>query len=147
MSNWQALFTFKCKDHDSFLSLYSKIKSTLHKLKRSNSIAVTDDVFLKEFFAKAISADELKGETKKLLKGGSETCAKILEYIHLDYRALETVELMRDSTDPSFNSLLSRRVLKEHSGKNLINVAHPMNGFSHNANNLLPRTYYLQFKD
>ena len=77
-------------------------------MKRSNSITVMDDVFLKAFFAKSISIDKLQGELKKLLKGGSETCAKILELIHSDYHALETVELMRDATDPSSKSLLSR---------------------------------------
>jgi len=76
MSNWQLLFALKCEDRDLFLSFYSKNKLTLHKLKRSNLIAVTDDVFLKAFFAKAISVDELEGESKKLLKDGSEMCAK-----------------------------------------------------------------------
>jgi len=59
MSNWQALFALKRKYRDSCLSCYFKRKSALHKIKRSNSIVVTDDVFLKAFFAKAISIDEL----------------------------------------------------------------------------------------
>jgi len=117
MSSRQALFVLKCEDHDLFLSFYSKSKSTLHKLKRSKSIAVADAIFLKAFFAKAISVKELQGESKKLLKGSSKICAEILESFHLDYRALKTGELMRDVTDPNSNSLLSRRVLKEDSGK------------------------------
>jgi len=118
MSNWQALFALKCEDRDLFLSFYSKSKLSLHKLKRSNSITVTDDVFLKAFFAEVISVDELQAELKKLLKGGIETCAEILEPTHSNYRALEMGELMRDAIDPSSKYLLSRQVLKEGSGKN-----------------------------
>jgi len=102
---------------------------------------------LKAFFAKAISVDELKGETKKLLRDCSETFADILKSIHLDYRALETGELTRDTKNPSSNYLLSRQILKEDSDKKLINAAHPMNGFPHNVNSLLPRIYYSQFKN
>jgi len=82
MENWQALFSLKCEDYDSFLSFYSKSKSTLHKLKKSKSIAITDAVFLKAFFAKVISVDKIQGKSKKILKGGTETCAEILESIH-----------------------------------------------------------------
>jgi len=64
MSNWQALFALKCEDRNLFLSFYSKCKSTLYKIKRSKSIAVTDDVFLKAFFAKEISVEEFQGESK-----------------------------------------------------------------------------------
>jgi len=112
MLNWQALFSLKCEDRDPFLSFYSKSKSTLHKLKKSKSIAVTDDVYLKAFFEKSISVNKLQGKSKKLLKGGTETCAEILASIHSNYRALEKGELMRDTTDPSSNSILSRRVLE-----------------------------------
>ena len=72
MSNWKALFASKYKDHDSFMFFYSKSKSTIHKLKRSNSIAVTDEVFLRYSSPKPISADKLQGETKKLPMSGSK---------------------------------------------------------------------------
>jgi len=108
------------------MSFYSKSKSTLHKLKKSKSIDVMDAVLLKAFFTKAISVDELQGESKKLLKGGTETCTEILESIHSDYRALKTGELMRDATNPSSNSLLSRQIPKE-DGKKGNNAAHLMN--------------------
>ena len=112
MVNWQALFSLKFEDHDSYLSFYSESKSTIHKLKKSKYIAVTDDFLLKAFFSKAISVNKLQGELKKLFKGSTETCAEILESIHSNYRAIETGELMRDTTDPSSISLSSRRVLK-----------------------------------
>jgi len=131
MANWQALFSLKCEDCDSFLSFYSKSKSTLHKLKKPKSIAVTDDVFLKAFFAKAISVDKLQKESKKLLKDGTETCAEIIESIRSDYRALETGELMRDTTDPISNSLSSRRVQKEDE-KKVSDATYLMNMFPHN---------------
>jgi len=129
-----------------FLSFYSKRKSALHKLKKSKSIAVSDYVFLKEFFAKVISVDELQNNSKKLLKGGTEMCAEVLESIHSGYRAFETGELMRDATDPRSNSLSSRQVLKE-DGKRVNDAAHPMNMFPHNIGGLLPMTYYSQFRD
>jgi len=110
-----------------------------------NLTAVADDVFLKTFFAKAISVDELQGKMKKLPKGRHETCAEILGNIHSDYRALETGEPMRDATGLSSNSLLSRRFPKEYSGKKVPIIPHLMNILPHNVNNLLPRTYYSQF--
>ena len=146
MANWQALFSLKCEDCDALLYFYLKSKSTLHKLKKSKSIAVTDEVFLNEFFAKVISVEKLQGKLKKLLKGGTETCAEILESIHSNCRAIETGELMRDATDPSSKSLSSRRVLKE-DGKKANNAAHVMNIFPLNVGGLLPRTYYSQFRD
>ena len=64
MSNWQALFVLKYKDRDLFLSFYFKSKSTLYKIKRSKLIAVTDNIFLKAFFSKEISVEELQAESK-----------------------------------------------------------------------------------
>ena len=147
MSSWQGLFALKCEDHNSFLSFYSKSKATLHKLKWSNSIAVTDKVFLKAFFAKVIFVEKLQSKTKKLLKDGNETCAEILENIRSDYRSLETGELMREVTDPSSNFLSSRQLPKEDFSKKITNVAHAMNALPHNVNNLLPRIYYSRFRE
>jgi len=146
MENWQALFSLKCEDRNSFLSSYSKSKSTLHKIKKSKYIDVTDDVFLKVFFTKVISVDKLQDDSKKILNGGNETCSEILESIHSNYRAIETGELMRGTNDPSSNSILSRWVLKE-DGKKTNDAAHPMSMFPHNVGGLLLRTYYSQFRD
>ena len=64
MAQWQQLFGLKCEDKDSFLHFYSRSKSILHKLKKNKSIAVTDDIFLRAYFAKVIEAPELQTEVK-----------------------------------------------------------------------------------
>jgi len=79
--------------------------------------------------------------SQRVLESRSERCAEILESVHSDYRALEKGELIRDATDPSSNSLTSRQVLKEDSGKKTNITAHPVNRFPHNVGGLLPRTY------
>jgi len=115
------------------------VNTELQKL--SNSITVTDDIFLKAFFTKAFSVDELQGKTKKLLKGGTETCAEIFESIHSDYHALKTVELMKDTTDPSSNFLSSRRIPKDDNPAKKGSISpHAMRNLSYNVVNLLPRT-------
>jgi len=53
------------------------------------------------FFAKVIKAPELQQEINKFLKGGTNTCEEILEYIHEDYHIQETGEAMRDSVKHS----------------------------------------------
>ena len=63
---------------------------------------------MKVLFAKAIS--ELQGETKKLLRGSSESCAEILENVHSNCRALKTGELMRESTPSQTKKIVTRRV-------------------------------------
>ena len=86
----------RCQDLDEFLSFYSKVTKVLDKLKETNSVAVTDDVFLRAFLAKAISCEELQTEAKKLLQDGQGTASEILENILTDYRAQETGEELRD---------------------------------------------------
>ena len=49
-ANWQALFKLKCDNRDEFLTFYSKSKGIIHRLKKSNPIAVTDEVSLKAYF-------------------------------------------------------------------------------------------------
>ena len=71
-------------------------------------MAVTDDIFLKAYFAKVIQAPELQTEVKKLLKGGASSYATILELIHEDYRAQETGEQLRDSITHTPQSVLRR---------------------------------------
>lgn len=79
---WQEPFGLSCVDMDSFLPFYNSVKKLLHQLKEHKSIAVTDDVFLKSFFAKIIETPELQHEAKKLLKDGGETCIEILDLTH-----------------------------------------------------------------
>ena len=107
MAQWSELFGLRCESYDQFLSFYSKTKGLIHKLKTNNSIAVTDDTFLKAYFAKVIDAPELQQEVKKFSKGGTQTYDAILELIHSDYRAQETGEALRD-TNPSVPSALRR---------------------------------------
>ena len=56
MSHWKTLFGLKCKSRDNFLTFYSKAKGVLHKLKKHDSVAVTNDVFLNAYFAMTIEA-------------------------------------------------------------------------------------------
>ena len=56
-------------------------------------------------------------------------------------------ELMRESTDPSSNSISSLQAIKEVNEKKTNDTAHLMNGFSHNIGELLLRIYYSKFRD
>ena len=46
MSYWKTLFGLKCESRDDFLAFYSNDKGFIHKLKKGNSVAITDDIFL-----------------------------------------------------------------------------------------------------
>ena len=56
---------------DDFLLFYSVVKKVTHKLREANSIAVTDDTFLKAFLSGSISCEELKTEAKGFLLEGT----------------------------------------------------------------------------
>jgi len=64
MTNWSSLLSSKCREHDSFLSFYSKTRGILHKLTKGNSIAAKDDILLKVYLSMAIEATELQTEVK-----------------------------------------------------------------------------------
>ena len=49
MSHWKVLFGLKCESRNDFLAFYSKANGILHKLKKGNSVAVTDNVFLQAY--------------------------------------------------------------------------------------------------
>ena len=87
MSQWKKLFGLKCESCDDFLAFYSKAKCVLHKLKKHDSVAVTDGVFLKAYFAMTIEAPKLQAEVRGFLKDTDSTYSEILEIIHADYRA------------------------------------------------------------
>ena len=78
-ANWQELFKLKCDNRDDFLTFYSKSKGIIHRLKKTNSIAVTDEVFLKAYFSMAIDAPKLQLEVKKFLKEPSSSHGATLE--------------------------------------------------------------------
>ena len=150
MHNWTELFALKCEEKDSFLPFYSMAKKLLHKLSVGKSIAVTDDVFLKAFMAKVIEAPELQSEAKKFLMEGSGTCNEILENIYKDFRAQETGEQMRDGNTAPEARLrragadrpgVPKKVRHDSSKVAAIARCPP------NTGNLIPHSYYLQFKE
>ena len=69
MSLWNQVFGLKCDKRDDFQHFYSKVKGLLFKLKKDDSVAVTDNVFLRAYFAKVIQAPELQTDVKKLING------------------------------------------------------------------------------
>jgi len=68
MQHWKTLFLLRYEVRASFLAFYNKAKSILHKLKKAKSVAVTDNVFLKSYFAIAIEAKEPQQEVEGFLK-------------------------------------------------------------------------------
>jgi anthranilate/para-aminobenzoate synthase component I len=140
-ANWQALFKLKCEYRDDFLTFYSKSKGIIHKLKKGNSVAVHDEVFLKAYFSMAIDAPELQSEVKKFLKDTSVSYSETLENIHADYRAQTTTENMRLKTSATSSSSTLRR------GKVEFKVEEgDKEYFPPNVRRLLPTSYYTQFK-
>ena len=87
MSHWKLLVGLKYESRDNFLAFYSKAKGILYKLKKGNSMPVTDDVFLKAYFIMIIEAPELQTEVRSFLKDTTKLYMEILEGIHADYRA------------------------------------------------------------
>ena len=77
--DWQELFSLRCETMDTFLAFYSSSKRILYKLKKSKSIAASDDVFLKSYFAKHIEVPELQHEVKELLKGSPDSYLSIID--------------------------------------------------------------------
>ena len=114
MSHWKTLFGLKCESCDDFLSFYSKAKGVLHKLKKHDSVAVTDDIFLKAYFSMTIEAPELQTEVKRFLKDTDSLYSEILEIIHADYRAQTTgKDIIGASGVNTTTSPLSRRTTVE----------------------------------
>ena len=142
-ANWQALFKLKCDNRDDFLTFYSKSKGIIHRLKKSNSIAVTDEVFLKAYFSMAIDAPELQSEVKTFLKEPTSSYGAILESIHSDYRAQTTGEEMRSKTS---SSSVIPSVLRRAKVEVPIKSSMKTEYFPPNVRKLLPSSYYAQFK-
>ena len=68
VSYWKVLFGIKFDDCGDFLAFYKKLEGIIHKLKRGNFVAVTDDVFLKAYFTMGVKAFELQTEARSFLK-------------------------------------------------------------------------------
>ena len=147
MDHWNLLFGLKYEEKDNFLQFYSKSKSVVYKLKRDNSVAVTDDIFLRAYFSKVIEAPELQTEVRKLIKDKAGSYESILEDIHKDYRAQETGDALRNDTPSSI--VTSRRTAKQHvpPPKSEPKVEDPIPRiFPLNENTLFPTHFYTQFK-
>ena len=150
MAHWNTLFSLKCEDRDTFLHFYSKAKSMVFKLKRDNSTAIKDDIFLRAYFAKAIEAPELQTNVKKLVTDRAGTYDTILELIHKDFRAQETNDALRDNPSTHHSSRRSRTEDHSDEKKKRIKTEEGTQmtrpKFPDNENQLLPSTYYTQFK-
>ena len=68
MNHWKTFFSLECDDVNSFLAFHNNLKKVLQKLKDCNSIAVSDDDFLRVFVHRALDIEELKESVKMLVK-------------------------------------------------------------------------------
>ena len=144
MSLWNQVFGLKCEDRDDFQQFYSKVKGLLFKLKKVKSVAVTDDVFLRAYFAKVIQAPELQTEVKKLITDKDGDYESILQLIHDDFRAQETNDSLRDV--PSVTGKSARRgkpsTVDEEPPAKKVKLAH----FPANEERLIPTHFYTQMR-
>ena len=150
MQHWSDFFALRCTSMDDFPLFYSGVKKVTHKLREANSIAVTDDTFLKAFLSGSISCEELKTEAKGFLLEGSAQYDTILDKIHSDYRAQTSGEQMRVGNSSSTAQLRrgkqSDAASKGRSGRNTPPPAHGHTKLPPNTGNLIPNAYYQQFK-
>ena len=129
-----------------FLPFYSKVTKVLDKLIRYNSVAETDNVFLRAFLAKAISYEELQTEAKKFLQDGKGNYDEIFEGILLDYCAQETGEELQD-----WDSQVPKKARRAET--NTTRISSQIAGkvdlpkLPGNKGTLIPPSYYLQFKE
>ena len=147
-AHWMDFFALKCTNRDEFLSFYSSAKKLLFKLEEADSVAATDDMFLRAYLAKVIEAPELQQQTKKFLLDDQDSYKDILEKVHRDYRAMETGEQMRDNDG---KKPVLRRAAAKGSGQKgsekTISLAHSVTPFPNNYDNKIPFSYYKQIKE
>jgi len=149
LGDWQDFFKLRCENKEDFLEFYSSAKKILHRLKVAKSVAVSDDSFLRSFFAKAIDVPELQEATKQFLKQFNVKTEDILESVHNDYRSIETRERLEEGSIGSSTG-----------GKSTSRRANPMKTpipkkasvvtyrkFPLNSGNLIPPEYYKQVKE
>ena len=133
---------------DDFSLLNSGVKKVTYKLRENKSIAVTDNTFLKAFLSGSISCEDLKTEAKGFLMEGTETYDKIMDKIHVDYRAQMSGEQMRNlSLTKQLCHGKSRNVPTKWKGS----VATPPPVQRHiklppSTGSLIPNAYYQKFK-
>ena len=144
MSLWNQVFGLKCDTRDDFQHFYSKVKALLFKLKKDDSVAVTDDVFLRAYFAKVIQAPELQTEVKKLISDKEGTYESILQLIHDDYRAQETGDALRDVPITTGKSARRGKPTSDEPTRppKRIKIA----AFPNNEDRLIPSHFFTQMK-
>ena len=78
-ANWQALFKLRYEFRDDFFTFHSQSKGIVHRLKMSDSVAVTDEVFLKAYFSMAINAPELSWKWRNSWRNQLQAISKRLK--------------------------------------------------------------------
>ena len=132
--------TLCCSDLSDFLPFYDRITQVLEKLKDAKSVAVTDDMFLRAYLAKAISCEELQTEAKKLLQHNEDSYDTILEDVLTDYRLQETGTVLCDRDVIQVPRKICR-AKKSAWGSNPSSTAQRPK-FPVNKGNLIPHSYY-----
>ena len=119
-------------------------------MKVNKSVAVTDNIFLKSYFAKVIKTPELQFEVKKLLKGDKDSYTDIFDLNHSDFRAQDTSEKMRNSVI-TFNTTMRRGKTGDDDDKSLVTTGdapkRAQYAFSNNTVNLLLSFFYTQSRE
>ena len=90
---------------DDLPLFYSSVKKVTHKLREARSIAITDDTFLEAFLSGSISWKDLKIKSKGFLMEDTDAYDKIMDKIHVDYRAQTSGEQMRVCNSSSTKQL------------------------------------------
>ena len=80
---------------ETFTSFYFSFKTQVSHLTKLESIAITNDTFIRSILARIINVDELKEATKKFLKCGTKDYEEILQDILSDFRAQESASTMK----------------------------------------------------
>ena len=126
------------------------MKKVTYKLWEAKLITVTNNTFLKAFLSGSISCENLKTKAKGVLIEGTETYNKIMDKIHVDYRAQTSTEKIRVSNFLSKNQLhrgkLSDVSTKWKGSLTTYPLVHGHTKLPHNIDNLLPNAYYQHFK-
>ena len=145
MKHWSEFMGLDCQEFDDFLPFYSAVSKVLEKLRQANSIAVTDDVFLRAFLGKAITCEELRHEAKRFLQDGKGTHSEILDDILLDYRSLETKRELEVGINPPKKVRRAESSVARAEKKPSGSTEYPR--LPTNKGNLIPHLYYIQFKE
>ena len=151
---WMQFFNLKCSTRDEFLGFFSSAKSILHKLKTANSVAVTDDTFIRAYLAKTIEAPELQQEVKQFIISSDGDYESILDKVFKDFRAQESSEHLRASSGTtgsvSFTATARRgatKAAKPAASESTGSETQALIPFPTNFANAMPAHVYSQVKE